>query len=189
MPASGCRGCPSQVDVLLIDRIGKDISGTGLDVNVVGRKNSEHKAVEGEYPQVRWIALRGLSPLSHGNAIGMGVAEFCRTQLLRDADLAATRMNVLAAGHVSAAMAPLDYPTDREMLNAALTPIGLAEPPEARLLWIADTLNLGKVECSAAYLDEARRRDDLEILGPPRAMPFDAEGNLHDVAQLSDAEA
>ena len=62
-------------------------------------------------------------------------------------------------------MTPLDYETDREMLAAALGTIGLAEPPQARLLWIADTLHLGEVECSAAYLDEARQRGDLEILG------------------------
>ena len=66
------------VDVLLIDRIGKDISGTGLDPNVVGRKFNDHKAVDDELPKVRRIALRGLTEATHGNAIGMGMAEFCR---------------------------------------------------------------------------------------------------------------
>ena len=72
----------------------------------------------------------------------------------------------------------MDYETDREMLAAALGTIGLAEPPDAKLLWIADTLHLGEVECSAAYLAEARRRTDLEILTEPRDLPFDAAGNL-----------
>ena len=75
-------------------------------------------------------------------------------------------------------MTPLDYETDREMLAAALGTIGLTEPPEAKLLWIADTLHLTEVECSAAYLAEARQRDDLEILGGLRDLPFDAAGNL-----------
>ena len=77
-------------------------------------------------------------------------------------------------------MLPLDYATDREMLDAALGTVGLVEPPQARLLWIADTLHLGEVECSAAYLDDARQRSDLEILTPPRDLPLDAEGNLPD---------
>jgi hypothetical protein len=171
-----------RVDVLLIDRIGKNVSGAGLDPNVVGRKFNNHEAVENEFPKVLRICLRGLTAATHGNALGVGMAEFCRTDLLRQIDVAATRLNGLVSGHLSAAMTPLDYATDREMLAAALGTIGLAEPPDARLLWIADTLHLSEVECSAAYLDEARRRSDLEILTPLRDLAFDAEGNLPDTA-------
>lgn len=166
------------VDVLLIDRIGKDISGTGLDPNVVGRKFNDHKALADEWPKVRRIALRGLSEGTHGNAHGLGMAEFCRSQLLRETNFAAVRLNGLTSGHIGASMAPLDYETDREMLAAALGTIGLTEPPQAKLLWIADTLHLAEVECSTAYLAEARGRSDLEILGQPRDLPFDASGNL-----------
>jgi hypothetical protein len=166
------------VDVLLIDRLGKDISGTGLDPNVVGRKFNDHRALDDEFPKVRRIALRGLTEATHGNAIGLGIAEFCRSDLLRQTDFAATRLNGLVSGHISAAMTPLDYATDREMLAAALGTIGLTEPPEAKLLWIADTLHLTEVECSAAYLGEAQNRSDLEILGSPRDLPFEATGNL-----------
>ena len=171
------------VDVLVIDRMGKDISGVGFDPNVVGRKYDDHKAVEGEFPKVRRIALRGLTPASCGNATGMGMAEFCKSQLLRDADPAATRLNCLVSGHVSAAMPPLDYETDREILAAALGNIGMTEPSNAKLIWIADTLHLDEVECSATYLDEARRRDDLEILTTPHELPFDAAGNLPNLPQ------
>jgi hypothetical protein len=167
-----------RIDVLLVDRIGKDISGTGMDPNVVGRKFNDHAALADEWPKVRRIALRGLSEATHGNAIGLGMAEFCRVELLRQTDLVATRLNGLVSGHISAVMTPLDYPSDREMLAAALGTIGLVEPPDAKLLWIADTLHLGEVECAAAYLDEARRRGDLEILTDPRELPFDAAGNL-----------
>jgi hypothetical protein len=174
-----------RVDVLLVDRIGKDISGTGLDSNVVGRKFNDHEALSDEWPKVRRIALRGLSPATHGNAIGMGLAEFCRSQLLGETDLTATRLNGLTSGHISAVMAPLDYESDREMLAAALGTIGLVEPAEAKLLWIADTLHLGELECSAAYLAEAREREDLEILTSLRDLPFDAAGNLSElVAQI-----
>lgn len=171
------------VDVLVIDRMGKNIGGVGFDPNVVGRKFNDHKSLDDEFPKVRRICLRSLTPASLGNATGMGMAEFCKSQFLRDADPAATRLNCLVSGHVSAAMAPLDYETDREMLAAALGTIGLTEPPHAKLLWIADTLHLEEVECSAAYLDEAQCRDDLEILTKPRPFPFDNAGNLPDFPQ------
>ena len=167
-----------RADVLVIDRIGKDISGTGLDPNVVGRKFNDHAAIEEEWPKVRRICLRDLSEATHGNAIGYGIAEFCRSQILRQMDVEATRLNGLTSGHIAAVMTPLDYETDREMLTAALSTIGLAEPPEVRLLWIADTLHLSEVECSAAYLNEAREREDLEILSELRPLPFDKAGNL-----------
>jgi len=169
------------VDVLLIDRIGKNLSGVGLDANVVGRKFNDHKAVEGEFPKVKRICLRGLTKESHGNAIGMGLAEFCRSQLLRETDFPATRLNALVGCHMAAAMTPLDYETDREMLQTALGTIGLAEPPDAKFLWIANTLQLAEVECGVAYLEEARRRNDLEIVTPPRDLPLDAAGNLPDL--------
>ena len=98
--------------------------------------------------------------------------------MLRDTDQQKTRLNALTSGHVAAGMAPLDYETDREMLAAALGTIGLVPPRDARLLWIADTLDLAEVECSSSYFDEAKERDDLEIISPLRAMDFDSEGNL-----------
>lgn len=172
------------VDVLLIDRIGKNISGTGMDTNVVGRKFDDHRARDEEFPKVRSIALRGLTPESHGNAAGIGIAEFCRTQLLEETDFEALRLNAITAGHVTAAMQPLDYPTDRQMLEAALMPIGLTEPQDAKLVWIANTLDLTELECSTAYLEKARNRDDLEVLTEPRPLPFDADDNLPEVGAI-----
>ena len=174
------------VDLLLIDRIGKNISGTGLDTNVVGRKYNENKAVEGEYPKVRVISIRGLTPETHGNATGMGIAEYCRTQLLEETDFELTRLNAITAGHVSVAMTPLDYATDREIIEIALGTTGLTEPPDAKVLWIPNTLELAEMECSAAYLEEARGRDDLEVLSGLRELPFDAAGNLPEVATLGE---
>lgn len=166
-----------QVDLLLIDRIGKNISGTGFDTNVVGRKFDDHKAVEGESPRVKLIAIRSLTPETHGNAIGIGIAEFCKSSLLRATDIAATRLNAITARHVSAAMVPLDYETDREILEVALagTP---EEKRQSRLLWIANTLHLQEVECSEAYWQEAQDRRDLEILSDLRNLPLGADGQL-----------
>ncbi len=170
-----------KVDVLLVDRIGKNISGTGLDTNIVGRKFNDHRAVEGETPCVKRICLRGLTPETHGNAIGIGMAEFCRAHIVCEMDLAATRMNAMVANHVSAAMIPLSFETDRAMLEAALSTIGLTPSADARLLWVADTLHLDELECSAAYLAEAEASDTLEIVCEPRPLPFDRAGNLPDI--------
>ena len=175
------------VDVLLIDRIGKDISGTGFDPNIAGRKYNDHKAIENEWPKVRRIALRGLTEATHGNAHGLGMAEFCRSQLLRETDFAAVRLNGLTSGHIGASMPPFDYETDREMLAAALNTIGLTAPPDAKLLWITDTLHLGEMECSTAFYEEAQQRDDLQILTEPRDMPFDAEGNMTSMGTTSES--
>lgn len=174
-------------DVLLIDEIGKNVSGTGMDANVVGRKFDDHKAVEWEYPKVKNIVIRGLTAETHGNAVGLGMSEFCKSSVIRQTDIAAMRINALTGNHVPAGMLPLDYETDREILDLALGNIGLTEPPDARLLWITNTLQLTELECGAAYLDEARARDDLEILTGLRDLPLDAAGNLPRVDDLRDA--
>jgi hypothetical protein len=75
-------------------------------------------------------------------------------------------------------MIPVHYPTDREILDAALPTIGLTDAPDAKLMWIQDTLAVSELECSAAYFEEAQQRSDLEILTPLRPMPLDTKGNL-----------
>ena len=167
-------------DILLVDQIGKNISGSGLDLNVVGRKYLWHSPAEHEVPKVKMIAVRDLTYLTHGSAVGIGTVEFCRRRVLEKMDVEITRVNALTGGFYMEAMIPLDYRTDREMLQAMLSQIGLIQPPNAKLLWIHNTMALAEVECSAAYLSEARDRDDLEILSDLRPIPFDELGNLSD---------
>lgn len=174
-----------QVDILTIDEIGKNISGSGLDTNVVGRKYLDHRAAEEEYPKVKKIIVRGLTAETHGNAAGIGLAEFCLSRVVEQMNVQATRVNCLTGGHPTGAMIPLDYETDRETLDMALSTIGLIKPRESRLMWIRDTLDVAEVECSAAYMEEAQQRADLEVLTPLRDMPFDADGNLPDVQALA----
>jgi hypothetical protein len=169
-----------EADILVIDEIGKDISGTGMDTNVVGRKFGIHRAGADEAPQIRHIVVRGLSAGTHGNATGLGLAEFCRSRTLQQRDETKTRINCLTAGRPFGAMTPLDYETDREILDAALPTIGLTEPQDAKLMWIRNTLDVAEVECSAAYLQEARDRHDLQVVSPLRPLPLDEEGNLPD---------
>ena len=167
-------------DILLLDEIGKNISGSGMDTNVVGRKYNDHVAWENEWPKIKRIAVRDLTEPTHGNATGIGMAEFCRTRCVEKMDVKITRINCLTGGHPTAAMPPLDYPTDREMLDAALPTIGLTPPQDARLMWAHNTLEIAEVECSTAYLSEARERPDLAIIRDPRPMPFNEQGNLPD---------
>lgn len=170
----------NDVDVLLVNRIGKEISGTGMDTNVIGRKFDDRKAIEGERPWVRRIAIRFLSEATHGNGVGIGIAEFCRGRVIRATDFETTRINAAAAGHATAAEPPPDLETDREMLKASFASLAPLEPSHSKLLWIEDTKHLGELECSAAYLPEVERREDLEVVGGLRELPLDDAGNLPD---------
>jgi len=165
-------------DILIVDEIGKNISGTGLDTNVVGRKTNDHQAAPDEYPKIKRIVVRGLTPESHGNAAGIGIAEFCTTRLVEQMDRRGTAINCLTANHLTAGMIPIHFDTDREILDAALLTLGLAPPQDARIMWIRNTLDLIELECSAAYLKEARSGENIEILGDLRPLAFDEKGNL-----------
>jgi hypothetical protein len=167
-----------KVDILIVDEMGKNISGAGMDSNVIGRKTYASQAADQEFPKVLRIVVRSLTEASHGNAIGIGMAEFCTTRLLAQHDRHATWTNVLTSGNLQVVKYPLHFDTDREILDAALPTIGLTESEDAKILWIKNTLQVGEVECSAAYLAEARTRADLEILTPLHDLPLDAAGNL-----------
>ncbi|MCE9548330.1 MAG: [Fe-S]-binding protein [Planctomycetia bacterium] len=167
-----------ELDVLLIDELGKDISGTGMDTNVIGRKYHDHEAADDEWPKVRRIVVRGLSDATGGNANGIGMAEFCTQRAVAQADLALTRINSLTANHAPAGMLPIDFPTDRAALDAALKTIGLREPHEARLAWIRNTRDLEVLALSESYAGEVQRDKNLTLLGPAQDLPFDATGNL-----------
>jgi hypothetical protein len=169
-------------DLLMIDEIGKNISGTGMDTNIVGRKYNDHKATGDERPRLRYIFVRGLTEASHGNASGLGLAEFTLQRVVDQLDLAKTATNCVTANHPTGGMIPLYYATDQEVLRAALGSIGLRPPQAARVMWITNTLHLREVECSMDYWREAEMRDDLQIVGQPRPLPLDAAGNLSDCA-------
>ncbi len=165
-------------DLLIVDEIGKDISGTGMDTNVIGRKFHDHCAAADEMPKIRRVLVRGLTAKTRGNAAGIGLAEFCLSRVADEMDTAATWMNCLTANHVTGGMIPVHFPTDREMLAAACSTLGLLPPADARIMWIKNTKELTQLSCSTAYLDEAQQRDDLEIVGEPQEMAFDEEGFL-----------
>ncbi|MDR1958921.1 MAG: [Fe-S]-binding protein [Planctomycetaceae bacterium] len=152
-----------EIDLLFIRRIGKNISGTGFDSNVVGRKFDDHKATRGEKPVVRCIAVCSLTPETDGNANGIGMAEFCLSSVLEQVDWPKTRLNAITANHVSAAMLPLDYPTEEEIMEAAWQTLGRPDWPEFRVLWIDDTLHLEEMTASESLRREVERNKNCTI--------------------------
>jgi len=158
--------------------MGKNISGSGMDTNVIGRKRNDRRAMGDETPRVLRIFVRDLTEATHGNATGIGMAEFATRRLVDKIDYHATYTNVITGQHVSAGAVPLHCGTDAEVLDIALESIGLIAPEDARVLWIPNTLDLGEVEASEAYLAQADIRDDLEILTGLRPLETEADGNL-----------
>ncbi len=182
--------CPSlpfdDVDLLIIDEMGKNISGSGMDTNVIGRKRNDRRAMGDETPRVLRIFVRDLTEVTHGNATGIGMAEFTTRRLVDKIDYHATYTNVITGQHVSAGAIPLHCDTDAEVLDIALESIGLIAPEDARVLWIPNTLDLGEVEASEAYLAQADIRDDLEILTGLRPLETEADGNLPPIEAYRD---
>lgn len=167
-----------RADILLVDEIGKNFSGTGMDTNVIGRKYLHHLSREDEWPKIKSIIVRGLSPASHGNGAGIGLAEFALTRVIAATDMQKTYVNALTANHPEAAMIPIHRHTDREVIQDALSINGLTEPQDARLMWIRNTLDLVELSCSEAYWTDAQGRSDLEILDRPHPLVFDQAGML-----------
>lgn len=167
-----------KVDILLVDEMGKNISGVGIDANVIGRKYDDNKAQKDEYPKVRHLVARSLTPESHGNAIGIGLVDFAPQRLMDQIDEEVTRINALTSGHVSGAKKPLVYDTDKDIIAAAIPTIGLTPRERASILWISNTLDVIEVECSAVYMEAVKNRDDLEVISELRDWPFDVSGNL-----------
>jgi len=172
----------ASADLLIIDRIGKNISGTGMDTNVIGRKYNDHAATDKDVARCRRIFVRGLTEETHGNATGIGMAEFTNQRTVDSIDRKITVINCLTGLHPPAAMIPIAFETDREVITAALQTVGLVEPPQSRVIQISNTLQLAECLVSEAYLPEFSGRDDLTALTEPADMAFDDRGNLLDVA-------
>jgi hypothetical protein len=167
-----------RVDLLIVDQMGKNISGTGMDTNIVGRKYYVHYAAPDEYPKVTRLFVRDLTPETKGNATGLGMAEYTRTSLVDKIDYPTTYINCMTGNRPYMAAVPIHFETDRQVLDAALKTVGYVEPENAKVIRIRNTLELEEVLVSLAWTDEIHDRDDLEILAPAREMAFDAQGNL-----------
>ncbi|MEE3263038.1 MAG: lactate racemase domain-containing protein [Candidatus Latescibacterota bacterium] len=167
-----------RVDLLVIDEIGKNISGSGLDSNVVGRKFYEHCAAEKEFPKVTRILVRDLTPETHGNAAGVGTSEYIHQRVIDKMDVESTVINCMTGNAPSGAAIPIAFPTDRECMEKALETVGYVAPENARVLRIRNTLQLGELWVSEAYADEVEKREDLSVVTDAAPMELDDQGDL-----------
>jgi hypothetical protein len=166
-----------QLDLLLIGEIGKNYSGAGIDPNVVGRLLIEGQE-EFEKPKITRICAFDLSPESHGNGTGIGIADLTTTRLLNSIDPVPFRMNNLTACFLWRSKLPIAFDTDRECIENGYLTCWQPDRAAVRMALIANTLELAELWVSPALLDEVKRHPNLEVMGEARPLPFDAFGNL-----------
>ena len=166
------------LDILILDEIGKDISGTGMDTKVVNR------GVLGQYnpwpntPRIERIYLRDLSPATHGNAVGIGMADVVHDRLYAKVDPESTWVNAVTSGSLAAVRMPIHYPTDRMCIETLAQTVGKSETGKVTLGWIRNSLELGLLRLSENLRPQIEANPVLEIVGEATPLPFDAEGNL-----------
>ena len=165
------------IDLLVIDQIGKDISGEGADPNVTGRgfmpyfKDDFH---------TRRLFIRGLSEKSHFNACGLGLADITTRRCLNTVDWESTWVNITTNLMIDGAKIPLYQNNDYEAMRLALKTCPRIEYEKARIVRVHDTLSLNEFEVSAALAEELLNTPGVEILGDPYDLVFDQDGFLAD---------
>lgn len=167
-------------DVLVIGEMGKNYSGTGMDTNVIGRFRVQGEP-EPEKPSIRRIVVLDVAEASHGNANGIGLADFTTERLVKKVDFKSTYLNVLTSTFVPRCFIPLTFATDKETIENSIVSLGRSDAKTLRMGIIPNTLYLEYVYVSKALEDEVRKRDDLEIVQDNVDIEFDAEGNLKNV--------
>jgi hypothetical protein len=165
------------IDLLIVDQIGKEISGAGMDPNVIGR-NVVPFAKFPPIPKIIRIFVRDLSEHTYGNAIGIGNADFTTKRLVDKIDPRPSHMNAMTACAPEAVRIPAYYDSEREVLDTTFRTLGLVEPGQARIVHISDTLRLEEMEVSEAIAAQAREHAGVSIIGKPHPMAFDGKGNL-----------
>jgi len=164
------------IDVLLVDQLGKNISGAGFDTKVIGRIMNIYEE-DLESPRITRIVLRDLTPETYGNAIGIGLADFTTQRCVDKIDVNVTNINCITAVTPEKARIPITLPNDKEALQAAFKTIGPKDENNVRLLWIKNTSNIVNLMVSPAVKD-AIPQEKMEVLRGPVKMEFDGEDNL-----------
>ncbi|HAK75182.1 MAG TPA: hypothetical protein DCP36_19510 [Sporomusaceae bacterium] len=172
-----------QIDVLVLDRIGKDISGDGMDPNITGRYPSPY-ATGG--PEIAKMVVLDLTERTHGNANGMGTADFATRRLVNKTNFPMTYANGLTSTVVGPTHMPTILECDQDALLAAIKTCNAKDQSKARVVRIADTLHLGKLQISEALLEEALKLPGVTLLSEPQELGFDEAGNLLDLGLAND---
>lgn len=163
------------IDVLVVDRLGKDISGDGMDPNITGRFAVPYMESE---KKVQHIAVLDLTEETHGNCNGLGLADVTTRRLVEKIDVDCTYPNVVTSTVLCTPKIPLFAHSDRACIQIALKTCNYIDRENPRIVHIKDTMRLEEIEISQAMLEEARANEHIQILGEPHDWPFDEEGNL-----------
>jgi hypothetical protein len=168
-----------ELEVAVIDEMGKNISGSGMDTNVIGRMMIRGSA-EFERPRIANIAVLDVTDASHGNAIGVGLADFIPFRILEKVDLRSAYVNAMTSGlgGPQRGQIPMAFPTDRDAVAAALLTCGRADLERARLVRMRSTLDLEHLLVSESLRAQVEADDRLSVSGDPVPMGFDADGGI-----------
>jgi hypothetical protein len=167
------------MDVLVIGECGKNYSGAGIDPNVIGRMLIEATPeAETNDPRIVRIAVLDVSPESHGNGTGIGLADITTTRALTAIDPLPFRMNNLTARTLWRSKLPFAFDTDREVIASCVETCWQPEFDKVKFCVIPNTLEVTEMWVSAPLAADAKGHPHLEFVGEPIALPFDAGGNL-----------
>ena len=167
-----------EADIIIIDEMGKDISGTGFDTKVVGRIGLPLVAAEPKSPKIKRIVVCDLTEGSEGNAVGVGIVDIITQRLLDKIDMEALNINTITGVCPEMGKIPLTMKNDREAVEIAIKSVGLIPKDQLKVMRIKNTARLSEVDVSEAYQEELAKRSDLEVVMGKRAMGFDTDGNL-----------
>ena len=165
----------SEIDVLYVDSLGKNYSGTGMDTNVIGRFRILG-VVEPETPAVKYVVVGDVSDESHGNALGVGLADLTTRRLADRIEHKAMNANVITSTFVERAKVPMILASDEEALRTAIRCNWGVPPEETRFVRIPNTLHLEYLYVSENMVDEALANAETEVVGDPEELRFDPEG-------------
>ncbi len=168
-----------EIDVLVVGESGKNYSGAGMDPNVVGRMLIEASPeAETNNPRVTRMAVLDVSPESHGNATGIGIADLTTNRALASIDPVPFRMNNLTARFLWRSKLPIGFDTDREVIEQSVETCWQPIADQLKFCVIPNTLEVAEMWVSPALAAVARETPHLELVGGPIPLPFDAAGNV-----------
>ena len=150
------------LDALVVEEIGKDVSGSGMDTNAIGRYGVVN-AADPATPDIDRIAVLGLTDATHGNGHGIGLADVTTSDVAAELDLDQMYTNALTSGSLSRSSIPIVLPSDRHALRAAVATAGRYDPDEARIAWVRDTSHLSSFRVSEALFDAVVDRDAVTV--------------------------
>jgi hypothetical protein len=166
------------IDLLIIDNMGKDISGTGMDTNIIGRKDENLNNTSYMNTKISRIFVRDLTPNSQGNACGIGLADFTTRKLVDKINFQEMYVNCITGLRPEGAKIPITFECDKDAIDAAISTCCIENIEDIRIVWIKSTLDLEKIIVSEGFLDDLNARNDIEQISSTKEITFDSLGNL-----------